>query len=320
MTFPLITTKLLIPKPRAGLVSRPALLDRIAKGLAGKLTLISASSGYGKTTLISEWCSQQERNYPLAWISLDEGDNDPVNFLSYFLAALQNILEGFGQDVGTILQGSQNPLDSAIWSLLINELSLIPHDFALVLEDYHVIETHEIHQMMIFILEHLPPQMHLVILTRADPPFPLARFRSRGELLEIRAKDLRFSLDDATAFLHDMVGMNLSEKNIQILFERTEGWVTGLQLAALSIQGQDDPSDVISAFGSGYDYIVEYLIEEVLDRQTESLRMFLIQTSILSRLNGSLCDALTGKSDGEATLDRLKKTNLFVSSLEKEHH
>src|SRR4030067_848556 len=206
MTSPLITTKLYVPKPRNRLVSRPALLERLSEGLAGRLTLIAASSGYGKTTLMAEWCAERGNDYPLAWISLDEGDNDPVRFLSYVIAAFQNVQEGLGQDVGAIFQGSPNPLDPAILSLLINELSGVPNDFALVLEDYHVIETHEIHHMMVFLLEHLPPQMHLVILTRADPPFPLARWRARGELLEIRAKDLRFSLQDASAFLQDMAG------------------------------------------------------------------------------------------------------------------
>ena len=319
MTSPLITTKLYVPKPRQGLISRPALLHRLSEGLAGKLTLISASSGYGKTTLMAEWYAERGHDTPMAWVSLDAGDNDPVRFLSYLITALQNVQDGLGQDVRTVLQGSQNPLDPAILSLLINELSTVPNDFILVLEDYHVIEMRELHQMMEFILEHLPPKMHLVILTRADPPFPLARLRARGELMEIRAKDLRFSLDDATAFLQDMAGLNLSEESIQILMDRTEGWVTGLQLVALSIQGQENPSESISAFGSGQGYIVDYLIEEVLNRQTESLKLFLLQTSILSRLNGSLCNALTGRSDGDATLDWLEKANLFVSSLGSEH-
>lgn len=319
MPSPLITTKLYIPKPRQGLISRPVLLQCLSEGLAGKLTLISASSGYGKTTLMAEWYTERGHDTPIAWVSLDNGDNDPVRFLSYLIAALQNVQDGLGQDVSTVLQGSQNPLDPAILSLLINELSTVPNDFALVLEDYHEIEMRELHQMMVFILEHLPPKMHLVILTRSDPPFPLARLRARGELKEIRAKDLRFSLDDATSLFRDMVGMNLSEEHVRILTNRTEGWVTGLQLAALSIQGQENPSELVSAFGSGQGYIVDYLIEEVLNRQTKSLKLFLLQTSILHRLNGSLCNALTGLSDGEDTLDWLMEANLFVSSLGGEY-
>jgi len=320
MTSPLITTKLYVPKPRQGLISRPALLHRLSEGLAGKLTLISASSGYGKTTLMAEWYAERGHDTPMAWVSLDAADNDPVRFLSYLITALQNVQDGLGQDVRTVLQGSQNPLDPAILSILINELSTVPNDFALVLEDYHVIEMRDLHQMMEFILEHLPPKMHLAILTRADPPFPLARLRARGELMEIRVKDLRFSLDDATAFLQDMAGLNLSKENVQTLLDRTEGWVTGLQLAALSIQGRENPSELVSAFGSGQGYIVDYLIEEVLNRQPESLKLFLLQTSVLSRLNGSLCNAVTGRSDGDDTLDWLEKANLFVSSLGDERH
>jgi LuxR family transcriptional regulator, maltose regulon positive regulatory protein len=319
MESPLITTKLLIPTPRQGMVSRPLLLEFMYKGIEKKLTLISASSGYGKTSLMAEWCARQETDYPLAWVSLEKGDNDPAHFMSYLLAALQNIQDGLGEDVGAMMQGTQNPLDITIVSLLINKLSEVPNEFVLILEDYHVIESQEIHQMMIFLLEHLPPQMHLVILSRADPPFPLARLRARSELLEIRAKDLRFSLDDATAFLREMVGVDLSMEDIEILLDRTEGWITGLQLAALSIQGHEKPSDLITAFSGGHDYIVDYLIEEVLERQTDDLKIFLMKTSILSRLNGSLCEALTGQSDGEATLEFLEKANLFVSSLGGEY-
>jgi len=319
MVSPLITTKLYIPKPRQGLVSRPALLKRLSEGLGGRLTLISASSGYGKTTLMAEWIATQGNNYPVAWISLDEGDNDPVRFLSYLIAALQNVQDGLGQDSRAMMQGAQNPLDTAILSLLVNELSAVPNDFVIVLEDYHVLNTQEIHQMMIFLIEHLPTKMHLVILTRADPHFPLARLRGRGDLTEIRVKDLRFSREDATVFLHEMTGLNLSEENVRILMDRTEGWITGLQLAALSMHGRENFSSLITTFGSGHDYIVDYLIEEVLERQPDNLKMFLLQTSILSRLNGDLCDALTGQHDGEATLEHLEKANLFVSSLGGEY-
>ena len=315
MASPLITTKLYTPKPRQGLVSRPELLERVSEGLSKKLTLISASSGYGKTTLMSEWLSNQGKNYPAAWVSLDEGDNDPVSFLAYLIAALQNVQDGFGQDIIATMQGAQNPLDTAILSLLINEISVVPQDFALVLEDYHIIETREIHQTMVFILEHLPPKMHLVILSRADPPFPLARMRAQGDLLEIRAKDLRFSYEDANTLLAKMVENDLPEQDIQILLDRTEGWITGLQLAALSFQGRGNASDLIADFGGGHEYIVDYLIEEVLERQPENLKMFLLQTSILGRLNGPLCNELTGQPDGETTLEQLEKANLFVTSL-----
>lgn len=316
----LITTKLYIPRPRHKLVSRSVLLARLNEGLTGKLTLISAASGYGKTTLMAEWCATRGQNFPLAWISLDKGDNDLVRFLSYLIAAFQNIQDGLGQDTVTLMQGAQNPMDESILSVLVNELSTISHDFVLVLEDYHVIELPEIHYLLVFLLEHLPPRMHLVILTRSDPPFPLARMRARGELTEIRARDLRFSRDDATIFMNEITGLNLSHKSIKILLERTEGWITGLQLAALSIQGRDSTAEMISTFGGRQDYIVDYLIEEVLERQPEALKMFLLQTSILNRLNGSLCEVLTGQPDGESTLEHLVEANLFVSPLGNDYH
>jgi len=319
MEVPLITTKLLIPHPRQGLVSRPSLLDCLSRGIDGKFTLISASSGYGKTTLMAEWRAKRRQEYPLAWVSLDKGDNDPARFLSYLIAALQNVQDGLGQDTSILMQGAQNPFDESILSVLVNEISAVPQDFALVLEDYHVIELREIHKMVVFLLEHMPPQMHLVILTRSDPPFPLARYRARGELMEIRAKDLRFSSDAATVLLNDIAGLGLSEESIQTLLDRTEGWITGLQLAALSLNEHENPSDMISAFGRGHDYIVDYLAEEVLERQPDSLKEFLLQTSILNRLNASLCEAVTGQPDGQATLEHLEKANLFLTSLGNEY-
>lgn len=319
METPLITTKLLVPTPRQGLVSRPALLDFLSKGIDGKFTLISASSGYGKTTLVADWRTKQGQDYPLAWISLDKGDNDPARFLSYLIAALQNAQDGLGEDTSTLMQGAQNPIDDSILSVLVNEISGVPHDFVLVLEDYHVIELREIHQMVVFLLEHMPPHMHLVILTRSDPPFPLARYRARGELLEIRIKDLRFSSDATTVLLNDLAGLGLTDESIQTLLDRTEGWITGLQLAALSLHQHENPSDMISAFGRGQDYIVDYLAEEVLERQPDALKEFLLQTSILNRLNASLCEAVTGQPNGQATLEHLEKANLFLTSLGNEY-
>jgi len=315
MATPLIATKLHIPTPRLGLVTRPTLLNCLSDGLKCKLTLVSAPSGYGKTTLLAEWLSERGKDYPTAWVSLEKGDNDPIRFLSYMITAFQNIQEGLGQDTGAMMQGTQNPTDDSILSVLVNELSIVSQDFLLVLEDYHVIELREIHQLMVFLLEHLPSKMHMVIITRSDPPFPLARLRARGDLSEIRAKDLRFSYEDAKAFLNNMVGVQVSDVDIQILLDRTEGWITGLQLAALSIQGKNDASEMIASFGGGHEYIVDYLIEEVLELQPDSLKTFLMQTSVLSRMNGSLCDALTGQSDGETILERLEKSNLFVNAL-----
>ena len=319
MVVSLITTKLLIPTPRQGLVSRPELLDCLSRGIDGKFTLISASSGYGKTTLMAEWCAKQGKDYPLAWVSLDKGDNDPARFLSYLIAALQNAEDGLGQDTSTLIQGAQNPFDESILSVLVNEISAVPLDFIMVLEDYHVIELPEIHQVIVFLLEHMPPQMHLVILTRSDPPFPLARYRACGELAEIRIKDLRFSPDAATVLLNDIARLGLSDESIQTLLGRTEGWITGLQLAALSLNEHESPSDMISAFGRGHDYIVDYFAEEILERQPDTLKKFLLQTSVLDRLNASLCEAVTGQPDGQATLEHLEKANLFLTSLGNEY-
>ena len=315
MESPLIATKIIVPSPRQRLVSRSVLLDRVSAGLTGKFTLVSAASGYGKTTLMTEWLSERGKDFPVAWVSLDEGDNDLTLFLSYLIAALQNVQDGLGEDTNAVMRDAQNSNDSAILSVLINELSTVPNDFALVLEDYHVIDLGEIHRTLVFLLEHMPPQMHLVILTRSDPPFPLGRMRARSEMVEVRARDLRFSYGDATTFLNYFFGPGLPDESIQTLVDRTEGWITGLQLAALSIQGRENPSEKISAFGSGHDYIVDYLIEEVLERQPDNLKMFLLQTSILSRLNGPLCNALTGQADGEATLEHLEKVNLFITPL-----
>ena len=314
MHAPLITTKLYTPKPRHDLISRPHLLDRVSAGLANKLTLISAPTGYGKTTLMAEWCAGPGMECPVTWLALEEGDNDATRFLAYLIAALQQIQVGLGEDVLTLLHGGPPPT-AALLGILINELAVVPHEFALVLEDYHAIELLELHQMMVFLLDHLPPQMHLVILTRVDPPFPLARLRARGELVEVRARELRFSLADTTVFVREMARLTLSDETIEILFERTEGWITGLQLAALSMQGQENPAELVAAFGSERGYIVDYLIEEVLDRQPEDLCRFLLQTSILNRLNGPLCEALTEQPDGEATLEQLEKANLFLSPL-----
>ncbi|MEZ4660307.1 MAG: LuxR C-terminal-related transcriptional regulator [Caldilineaceae bacterium] len=319
MHAPLITTKLYTPKPRHGLVSRPHLLERVSAGVANKLTLISAPTGYGKTSLMAEWCAGPGQERAVAWLALEEGDNDATCFLAYLIGALQQIQVGLGDDVLTLLQGEPPPA-SALLGLLINELAVMPHEFALVLEDYHAIELPALHQMIVFLLEHMPPQMHLVILTRVDPPFPLARLRARGELVEVRARDLRFSLADTTAFVREMAGLALPDETIATLFERTEGWITGLQLAALSLEGQENPAELVAAFASERGYIVDYLIEEVLDRQPAALRRFLLQTSILGRMNGPLCEALTGQPNGEATLEHLERANLFLVSLGNEEH
>ena len=314
MSVSLLTTKFYFPAARANLVLRPQLIERLVRGLGGPLTLISAPAGYGKTTLMSEWrASEAGRSYPLAWLSLDPDDNEPGRILAYLIAAIGTVQPGFGEITLASLQAPQPAPTRAILTNLINELNMIEGAFALVLDDYHVINTQSVHDAMAFLLDHLPPQMHLVILSRADPPLPLARLRARNQMAEIRAVDLRFTIDEARRFLNEVMSLALTAEEIAALEQRTEGWIAGLQLAALSLHGRDDPSQFIATFGGGSYYIVDYLVEEVLDRQPEPLRMFLLQTSILDRLTGPLCDAVTGQTGGQKTLEQLERSNLFLT-------
>lgn len=315
MTLPIISTKLSIPKIGPGTVSRPALLDKLSIGIGKKLTLISAPTGYGKSTLMSDWLGGPGKERSVSWLSLEEGENDPNQFLLYLIAGLQAAHGAIGQDARAIIQGSQDAPWQSLLSLLINELNEIQGEFILILDDYHVIEQQTIHEMLIFLVDHLPEKMHLVILTRIDPPLPLPRLRAHGHLVEIRVRDLLFNKDDAFEFLNTMMKLNLSSEEIQILLDRTEGWVAGLQLAALSIKGREDRTEMIAAFGSRSDYIIDYLIEEVLNQQEEKIQDFLLQTAILKRLNGPLCDALMGQADGNQLLEKLEKENLFITPI-----
>jgi len=311
----LLQTKFHFPRVRRRIVRRPRLVERLQRGLEGPLTLISAPAGYGKTTLLSEWRAGRASDFPVAWLSLDPGDDEPQRFMRYLVSALDLLRPGTLGDVSELLQASQLPPDDLLLTLLINGLDVFDQDFFLVLNDLHAVTDPTIHQRLAFLLDHLPLQMHLVILTRADPPLPLARLRVSGQLVELRQRDLRFTSEEATIFLHDVMGLELTEGDIQGLMARTEGWIAGLQLAALSIQGQEDPSQVIATFGGGYQYIVDYLIQEVLDRQPDPVRRFLLQTSILDSLSGPLCDAVTGETIGAATLEWMERANLFVSEL-----
>ena len=238
MSTPILATKLYIPPPRPNVVLRPRLIERLNEGLHRKLTLISAPAGFGKTTLVSEWVAGCER--PAAWLSLDEGDNDPTRFLTYLVAALQTIAANIGEGVLGVLQSPQPPPTESILTALLNEITTIPDNFVLVLDDYHVIDAKPVDHALTFLLEHLPPQMHLVIATREDPQLPLARLRARGQLTELRAADLRFTPAEAAGFLNQVMGLNLSAEDIAALETRTEGWIAGLQLAALSMQGHED--------------------------------------------------------------------------------
>jgi LuxR family maltose regulon positive regulatory protein len=326
MVAPLLTTKLYIPLPRPDLVKRQRLIERLDEGVRSghKLTLISAAAGSGKTTLLSEWIHTlgTHRDAPLqvAWLSLDEDDNDPARFWAYAVAALQTIHPQLAQSVLPMLQGPQPPPVRSILTPLLNEVAALPEPVVLVLDDYHLITAGAIHDGVAFLLDHLPQQMQLIIATRADPPLPIARLRARGQLTELRADDLRFTAEEVAAFLNGVMGLGLQPEDIAALEARTEGWISGLHLAALSMQGREDAHAFVQAFTGGHQYILEYLIEEVLSQQPELTQRFLLQTSILDRLYAPLCDALTGEQDGTDMLERLQRDNLFVIPLDDERH
>jgi LuxR family maltose regulon positive regulatory protein len=314
----LLTTKLYFPPARSSLVSRPRLVDRLQAGLCGPLTLVSAPAGSGKTTLLSEWRAGAGSGLPVAWISLDAADNDPLRFFQYLSAALDTLQPGITQEIQPLLQSPEQPNIEALLTLLVNTLGGYPQDFVLVFDDYHVIEAPTIHEALTFLLGHQPLHMHLVFLTRADPPLPIARLRARGQLTEIRAADLRFSVDEAAKFLNQVMGLNLTGEQVAALEARSEGWITGLQLAALSMQGHEDVQGFISAFTGSHHYIVDYLAEEVLNCQPETVREFMLRTSIPDRLTAPLCNVLTNRTDGQEVLENLEHTNLFLFPLDDE--
>ena len=323
MSTPILATKLYVPPARPRVVLRPRLIERLNEGLHGKLTLISASAGFGKTTLVSEWVAGDERLEPkvrVAWLSLDEGDNDPARFLTYLIAALQTMEPSIGEGVLGVLQSPQPPPTEAILTTLLNEIATVPDDFIVVLDDYHAIDSKSIDDALTFLLEHLPPPMHLVIATREDPHLPLARWRARGQLTELRAADLRFTPVEAAEFLSQVMGLNLSAENIAALETRTEGWIAGLQLAALSMQGHQDATSFIESFTGSHHFVLDYLVEEVLHQQSESVQAFLLRSSILDRLCGPLCDAvlLDPSVPGQETLEYLEHANLFIVPLDDE--
>jgi LuxR family maltose regulon positive regulatory protein len=320
MTGSLLLTKLYIPPPRPKVVLRPRLIERLNEGMHCKLTLISASAGFGKTTLVSEWIAGCGR--PVAWLSLDEGDNDPARFLAYFISALQTIAANIGKGMLGALQNPQLPSIENLLTTLLNEITTVPDSFILVLDDYHVIDSKPVDQALTFLLKHQPSQMHLVITTREDPHLPLARLRSRGQMTELRAADLRFTPSETADFLNQVMDLNLSAEDITALETRTEGWIAGLQLAALSMQGHPDTASFISSFTGSHHFVLDYLIEEVLQHQSESIQTFLLRTSILDRMCASLCDAvlLDPSVSGQETLEYLQHANLFIVPLDNERH
>ena len=316
MAGPLLETKLHVPRWRRGSVARPRLSERLSRGAESALTLVSAPAGFGKTTLLAEWLAAAPADgRSVAWLSLDRRDNDPALFWTYLVAALKTAAPGAGAGALSLLQPPQPPNEAGLVALL-NDLDAISNDVVLVLDDYHVIDARDVQDGMAFLLDHLPPQIHLVIGSRADPVLPLARLRGRGELVEIRAADLRFTPGEAAAYLNEMMGLQLTAADVATLEGRTEGWIAALQLAALSLQGRDDVAAFIDGFAGDDRYIVDFLAEEVLQRQPGHVQQFLLQTSILDRLSGPLCDAVTGQDGSKAKLAALERGNLFLVPLD----
>jgi LuxR family maltose regulon positive regulatory protein len=317
---PLLQTKFYVPRPRRDLVPRPRLIERLDRGSASTLTLISAPAGFGKTTLLAEWLAagpgRPAGERLVAWLSLDQADNGLASFWAYVIAALRTAAPGVGESALALLQAPGPPPIETVLTALLNDLSAAAGDIVLVLDDYHVIDARDVQDGMAFLLDHLPPGLHVVIAGRADPALPLARWRARGELTEIRAAGLRFTPGEAAAYLNETMGLQLTARDVAALEGRTEGWIAALQLAALSMQGRDDVAGFIAGFAGDDRYVVDYLAEEVLQRQPGRVQAFLLQTCILGRLSGPLCDAVTGQGDGRAMLAALDRGNLFLVPLD----
>ena len=295
----LLVTKLHVPPPCQILVPRPRLTVALSKALTSSLTLVSAPAGYGKTTLVSSWL--RDSDVTASWLSLDDGDNDPIRFLQYFITALHRVVPGIRLDLLGVLQEAQPAPFDALLNIIVNEIARRAAPFVLVLDDFHTIHARPIQEIIAYLLDHMPPQLHLMLLSRTDPPLPLSRLRVRGQLIDIRADQLRFTREEIASFLNEVMGLELSGDAITALEARTEGWIAGLQLAAISMQGRKDLHDFVSAFTGSHYYIMDYLAEEVLSLQTETVRTFLLQSSILDRMCGSLCEAVV-KADQDGIL------------------
>jgi LuxR family maltose regulon positive regulatory protein len=318
MTYPILATKLFVPSLRSNLVPRPRLIERLNNVLEGKLTLISAPAGYGKTTLLSQWISQIE--IPVGWLTLDQSDNDLGRFLAYIIATLQSINIEVDAQILTLRQPHQTEDVETILIPLINQVAAADSPFALILDDYHLIQSQDIHEVLTYLLDHLPPNMHLIIASRADPPLPLARLRAQGQMAEIRTADLRFSPEEGDSLLNQVQGLKLSRPNIRALISRTDGWIAALQMASIAIKGKKDVSAYIRDFSGSRDYIADFLTAEVIDQQPEEIHEFLLKTSILDRLSGPLCQAITGQKNSSQILRQLKDANLFLIPLDDDSH
>ncbi|MEZ4735054.1 MAG: LuxR C-terminal-related transcriptional regulator [Caldilineaceae bacterium] len=318
MSLPLLQTKLYVPSPRPQLVPRPAVTAKLQQGVAFPLTLVAAPAGFGKTTLISEWIAQSGRS--AAWLSLDTEDNDPERFFVYLIAALRTVHTHIGETTLASLQARQLPATTTLLTPLINDLSQLADPVVLVLDDYHLITAGSIHEALTFLIEHLPPTLRLIITTRIDPPLPLARWRVRGQLAEIRADELRFGTAETTAFFNQIMGLSLSSAEITTLEGRTEGWIAALQLAGLSMQRRQNTAEFITAFSGSNRFIVDYLAEEVWQRLPVDTQRFLMQTALFERFCADLSEAVTGQPNAQATLTELEHANLFLIALDDERH
>src|SRR5215510_3101791 len=315
-TDALVATKFHVP--RAGWVPRPRLLAGLAQGIGRGLTVACTPAGFGKTTLLGDWARRSRR--PVAWLSLDSADNDPARFWRYVAAALERVRPGAAAPVEALLSGPQRPPLEAVATAVINQLAVVPDAGAvvLVLDDYHLIEAPAVHDSVVFLVERLPPALRLVLASRTDPPLPLARLRARGQLGELRADDLRFTLGETAAFLREATGLDLPAALVAALQERTEGWAAGVQLAALSLRGHADPAGFVATFSGSHRFVLDYLSEEVLARQPSEVVGFLLETSVLDRLSGPLCDTVTGRCGSQAVLEGLERASLFVVPLDEE--
>jgi ATP/maltotriose-dependent transcriptional regulator MalT len=327
MVSAILATKLFIPTPPKELVSRQRLIEKLNQGIHKKLTLISAPAGFGKTTLASEWARNlqldRKNEICVCWLSLAENDNDPTRFLKYIIAALE---QGCGTDKGSfqgalnILQSPQQPPIENVLLPIINDIATSSEKIVLFLDDYHLIDSQIIHDALKFLIGNMPPQMHLVISTREDPQFHISRLRAGGQLTDLRATDLRFELSEAINFLNQITGLNLTKDDVALLETRTEGWIAGLVLAAISLQGNDDPAGFIASFTGSNRLVLDYLAEEVLEHQSAEIQEFLLITSCLDRLCRSLCDSLTGKTNSQKILESLENANMFIIPLDDERH
>lgn len=311
----LLATKLYIPRLREGYVARPRLLERLDAGMQTHLTLLSAAAGFGKSTLLSEW--SHVTGTPTAWLVLDAEDNETTRFLTYLIGALQTLYPEVGTTLLTALQTLQPPPMEQVVATLVNELVAIEQDFALIIDDYHLIDAAPIHSLLTYLLDHLPPSMHLYIASRTDPPLPLSRLRVRRQLIELRAADLRFRMDETTKFLDHEIEQALKPEAIATLQQRTEGWIAGLQLAAISLQGQGDPAHFIADFAGSHHYVVDFLAEEIFNQQTSEVQDFLLATSILDRFTAPLCDVVIGAQNSDRLLAQLEQMNLLLIPLDE---